>query len=430
VKLASYWLDSAPAYTNPSGVLPDRCDVAVVGAGFTGLSAALALARRGASVVVLEAAERVAAEASGRNGGHVNNGLATDYAELARKVGVERARAWYRAFDDGVDAVERLVREESIDCDFARNGKLKLATRHGQLDALRHSVERLHVDGVDADVEFLDGRQVGEEVQAEGFCGGMLYRRSAQMHMGRFAHGLASAAVRRGALILTGCCVDRLERQGRGRTHVLRTQRGNLRADQVLVASGATRHGAYASFGWLRRRIVPIGSFIIATQPLGAERAEALLRKRRTYVTVANLHNYFRLTDDHRLIFGGRARFAVSSPSSDAHSGALLRHALERCFPALTSVGIDYCWGGLVDMSRDRLPHAGEHEGLFYSLGYSGHGTQMSVLMGQRMARVLAGDTHANPWDGRAWPPIPGHFGPPWFLPAVGLYYRLKDRLA
>jgi glycine/D-amino acid oxidase-like deaminating enzyme len=147
-------------------------------------------------------------------------------------------------------------------------------------------------------------------------------------------------------------------------------------------------------------------------------------------VTVANIHHYFRLTPDHRLVFGGRARFAVSSPQQDAASGEILRAGLAETFPQLGQVRLDYCWGGLVDMTQDRLPHAGEHDGLFYSMGYSGHGTQMSVHMGERMAAVMAGDAAANPWRDRAWSAIPGHFGPPWFLPAVGMYYQLKDRFS
>jgi glycine/D-amino acid oxidase-like deaminating enzyme len=430
MKLESYWTASAPAFVPRASDLPPQCDMAIVGGGFTGLSAALALSRRGASVVVLEAGERVAAEASGRNGGHVNNGLAVDYADVAAKVGVERARDWYHAYDEAVDTVERIVRGEAIDCDFVRHGKLKLATKPAHLEALSRSAERLVRDGVDTDVEILDAARVHAEVASDRFAGGLLYKRSGQMHMGRFAAGLAQAAERRGAQIHTGTCVQRLERLGGGYAHRVHTSRGTLRAQQVLLASGAARHGGYGSFGWLRRRIVPIGSFIVVTEPLGAERASALLKERRTYVTVANIHHYFRLTPDHRLVFGGRARFAVSSPVSDAKSGEILRAGMVETFPSLADVGIDYCWGGLVDMTQDRLPHAGEREGLFYSMGYSGHGTQMSVLMGERMAAVMAGDASANPWRGRAWPAIPGHIGPPWFLPAVGLYYRLKDRLA
>jgi glycine/D-amino acid oxidase-like deaminating enzyme len=430
MKLDSYWTASAPAYQPRGADLPAQCDVAIVGGGFTGLSAALALARRGASVVVLEAGERVAAEASGRNGGHVNNGLAVDYAEVAAKVGVARARAWYHAYDAAVDAVERIVRDEAIDCDFARHGKLKMATRPAHLDALARSAERLVADGVDTDVQILDASQVRAEVASDRFFGGLLYKRSGQMHMGRFAHGLAQAAERSGAGIHIGSCVTRLERIDRSHVHRVHTSRGTLRAAQVLLANGAARHGGYGSFGWLRRRIVPIGSFIVVTEPLGAERAHALLRERRTYTTVANIHHYFRLTPDHRLVFGGRARFAVSSPTSDAKSGEILRAGMIEMFPQLQGVRLDYCWGGLVDMTRDRLPYAGERDGLYYSTGYSGHGTQMSVLMGERMAAVMAGNAAANPWQGRPWSAIPGHVGPPWFLPAVGLYYRLKDRLA
>lgn len=429
MKLESFWTASTPAFEPRAADWPAQCDVAVVGGGFTGLSAALALARRGASVVVLEAGERVAAEASGRNGGHVNNGLAVDYAEVAARVGVDQARAWYHAFDAGVDAVERLVRDEAIDCSFARRGKLKLATQPAHLQALQRSADRLSADGVDTDVEILPGDQVRDEVASDRFVGGLLYKRSAQMHMGRFAHGLAAAAQRRGAQIHTGSCVQRLERL-RGEAHRVHTPRGSIVAAQVLLANGAARHGDYGSFGWLRRRIVPIGSFIVVTEPLGEQRARALLREARTYVTVAHIHHYFRLSPDHRLVFGGRARFAVSSPTSDACSGEILRAGMLAMFPQLQGVRIDYCWGGLVDMTQDRLPHAGQRSGLYYATGYSGHGTQMSVLMGERMSAVMAGDTAANPWRDRDWPAIPGHLGPPWFLPAVGLYYRLKDRLA
>lgn len=430
MKLDSYWNDSLPATPVASAQgLPAQVDVAIVGGGFTGLSAALQLARRGASVVVLEAGATVAPEASGRNGGHVNNGLAVDYAEVADRVGVERARAWYHAYDSAVDAVERLVQQEHIDCGFLRHGKLKLATKSYQVDALHRSAERLVADGVDTDVRVLGADEVRSEVQSERFVGGLLYPRSAQMHMGRFAQGLAQAAQRQGAQIHTGTRVNRVERV-QGQVHRLHTERGVVRANQVLLATGASRHGGYGSFGWLRRRIVPIGSFIVVTEPLGAERAQALLAQRRTYTTIANIHHYFRLTEDHRLVFGGRARFAISSPTSDAASGEVLRQGLAETFPQLGKVRLDYCWGGLVDMTQDRLPHAGERDGLFYSLGYSGHGTQMSVLMGQRMAEVMAGNEDANPWKGRSWPAIPGHFGPPWFLPAVGLYFRLKDRLA
>jgi glycine/D-amino acid oxidase-like deaminating enzyme len=410
--------------------LPARAEVVVIGAGFCGLSAALALAKRGVSVVVLDANATLCAEASGRNGGHVNNGLAVDYGTLADRIGAQKARALYHEYDAAVDTVERIVREEQIDCHFVRHGKLKLASRPEHFAAMARSHERLKRDDVDHDIELLDAATVRAEVASDRYFGGLLYRKSAQMHMGQFAQGLAAAARRLGVRIHVNTPAEKLERIGKGDAYRIHTPRGVIAADKVLLATGASQHGGYGSFGWIRRRIVPIGSFILATAPLGEARAHALLAERRNYVTSANLHHYFRLSPDHRLIFGGRARFAVSNPLSDAKSGEILRAGMIDTFPQLADVKVDYCWGGLVDMTQDRLPHAGQRDGLFYAMGYSGHGTQMSVHTGERMASVMLGDAEANPWRDREWPAIPGHVGPPWFLPFLGLYFKLKDAVA
>ncbi len=427
MKLESFWTDTTAAFEGQTDALPAKADVVVVGGGFTGLSAARTLAMRGAHVVVLEASA-VAAEASGRNGGHVNNGLAVDYATVAARVGVERAAAWYRAYDDAVDTVERIVREEAIPCDFHRRGKLKLASRPAHYEQLARSFERLRREA-DPQVELVPPQRIHEEIGCDRFAGGLLFKKSAQMHMGQFGRGLAEAAARRGAQIYDHTQVQRLQRL-HGHAYRVHTPRGSIDAGQVLLATGATRHGAFSSFSFWRRRIVPIGSFIIVTEPLDASVAQALLPRQRTYTTTDTLHNYFRLTPDNRLVFGGRARFALSSPRSDARSGQVLREQLVAMFPQLRDLRIAYCWGGTVDMTQDRLPHAGETDGLYYSMGYSGHGTQMSVHMGECMARVMAGDVAANPWRNNPWPAIPGHFGTPWFLPAVGLYYQIKNKFA
>lgn len=422
MKLEPYWLDTSPRFGSGAPQPPaGTVDVAIVGGGFTGLSAALALAKAGARVAVLEAG-RVVGEASGRNGGHCNNGLSHDLAGLSATLGEERAVALYRVFNDAVDQVEALVARERIDCDFIRTGKIKLAAKPEHFAKLAKSADLLRRT-VEPDLGVVEPSRTRSEIGSDGFHGGLVFPRSAHMHMGRFGVGLAEAAARQGAAIHENAAVTGLHRLA-GHAHRVVTTRGEIEAKQVLLATGASRQGPFA---WLRRRIVPVGSFIIVTEPLAPEKAASIMPTRRTATTTKNIGNYFRLTPDNRLIFGGRARFALSSPTSDAKSGAILQARMLELFPQLAGVRIDYCWGGLVDMTADRLPRAGERDGLFYSLGYSGHGTQMSVHMGQIMARVMGGDTAANPFAGLDWPAVPGHFGPPWFLPVVGLYYRYQD---
>jgi glycine/D-amino acid oxidase-like deaminating enzyme len=266
-------------------------------------------------------------------------------------------------------------------------------------------------------------KDVRREIGSDLVYGGVVYPRSAQMHMGRFGAGLADAATRHGARIFERAPVIRLERRN-GYSHRVTTSRGFIEAKQVLLATGTSRCGPF--FYW-RRRIIPIGSFIIVTEALSANLASSIMPTRRTATTTKNIGHYFRLTPDNRLVFGGRARFALSGPRSDAKSGRILERQMLQLFPQLHGTKIDYCWGGLVDMTADRLPRAGEHDGLFYAMGYSGHGTQMSVHMGQAMAKVMMGNASANPLAGLDWPAIPGHFGPPWFLPFIGGYYRLVD---
>ncbi|WP_250527923.1 FAD-binding oxidoreductase [Caballeronia sp. GAWG2-1] len=421
MKLDSYWLDTAPAFTAAQeGPADGRVDVAVIGGGFTGLSAALALAKRGASVAVFDAG-KMGGGASGRNGGQCNTGVAQDYAALRSQLGVERAQGCYRAYAAAVDTVERLIREEGIDCDYVSTGKLKLASKTHHLAHIERTAELIRRE-VDPDIDVLTREQVRGEVQSDSFHGGLLQRHGGQMHMGKFAAGLANAAVRQGAKLFEHAEVRGITKEDGG--FRIDTARGAVSAKQVLIATGPSKHGP---FSWYRRRLAPVGSFIIVTAPLPAEELARILPKRRSYTTSRLMHNYFRVTPDARLLFGGRARFTASERPSDAKSGRILQDNLAQMFPSLASVGIDYCWGGLVDITADRLPRAGQHDGIYFSMGYSGHGTQMSTHMGQVMADVMNGKADANPWRDFDWPAIPGHTGKPWFLPLVGAYYSIKD---
>lgn len=422
MKFKSYWHDTAPTFQGAvQGPVEGHYDVAVIGAGFTGLAAARHLAKAGAKVAVLEA-ERIGWGASGRNGGHLNNGLAHSFLSAKAALGVERAVALYKAFDDSIDTIEAIVAEEGIDCNFRRAGKLKLASKPQHFDAIARNFEAVHAE-VDPDTTLLTAADLKSEIGSP-FHGAMLSKKSAMMHMGRYVVGLADAAARHGAITFEKAAVTD-HRRGNGR-HSLTTARGTVTADHVLVATGAY---SPPIFGYFRRRIVSVGSFIIATRPLTDAEIAATMPGNRTCVTSMNIGNYFRLAPDKRLIFGGRARFsATSDQSSDAKSGEILRANLLQIFPQLSGVEIDYCWGGLVDMTKDRYPRAGYVDGVWYAMGYSGHGAQLSTHLGMIMADAILGKADRNPIKGLDWPAVPGHFGKPWFLPLVGLYYKTLDR--
>jgi glycine/D-amino acid oxidase-like deaminating enzyme len=425
MKLVSYWLDTAkPAGDFRRRELPGRADVVVVGAGLTGLSTALHLARDGASVALLEA-HTVGWGASGRNGGMATPGLAIGFPTAVRRYGAGRAAAMFQAYNEAIDTVEEVVATEGIDCSFERTGRLTLACKPAHYGAFERATEQMR-SLAGQDVHLVPKSRLSEEIGSAYYHGAMVDPLGAAVHVGQLTAGLADAAAGHGASIHEQCRVLELVRRD-GYVHDVRTDMGTIRADQVVVAtSGYT--GSLTP--WLRRRIVPIGSFIVVTEPLGEDVVAGLLPNRRVASDSNHLLYYFRITPDNRLLFGGRARFAMSNQDSDLKSGRILQRGMAKVFPQLADTRIDYCWGGLVDMTLDQMVHAGERDGVFYSVGYSGHGVQMATHMGKVLAQMLGGDVSANIWQELKFHAVPGHFGPPWFLPAAGVFYKFLDRVS
>jgi glycine/D-amino acid oxidase-like deaminating enzyme len=425
VKTHSYWLDTAPAGADYSNVeVPNTADVAVVGGGLTGLSTAIHVARKGASVALFEK-ERIGWGASGRNGGMATTGLAVGISTLTARFDLDTSRRMFQAYNAAVDLVEQLVREESIECHFSRWGKLTLASKPAHFADLVATHEMLARD-FGHPTTVVPRSELKNEIDTSYYHGGLVDRLGAGLHVGKFVRGLATVAARLGVRLIEQTPVLRLQRIS-GHVHDVHTSRGTTRASQVLVGTDG-----YTGFAtpWHRRRIIPVGSFIIVTEPLGRALASELMPTGRMASDTKNLLFYFRLTPDDRLLFGGRAQYALSGPAANLKSARILRQGMLEVFPQLSNVQIDYAWGGDVGLTMDRLCHAGEHEGLYYSLGYNGHGVQMSTYMGKQMAEVMAGTPEANPWYGLPFPAVPLHFGPPWFLPFADLYYRIKDAVA
>lgn len=417
-----YWWEGLASDTGEasSSPWPARADVAVIGGGYTGLSAARTLAKGGASVVVLER-ETIGWGASSRNGGQVLTGQKVGTETLFRRLGRERAREIFGASLAAIDFVQGLVAEEGIDCAFERAGHVEAAYKPAHFDALRAHQEFLGRE-LGHEVRLIPREEQGSELGSALYHGLLLDPRSAGLHPGRYVRGLAAAARRAGADLRPHTAVSGVGREG-GR-FVVETSRGPLGADAVFVATNGYTGAATPA---LRRRIVPVGSYIVATTPLPPETAAALLPRRRMVFDSKHFLYYFRLSEDDRLLFGGRAQFTPSTAGSTRSSAEILRRAMVEVFPVLKDVALEYAWSGNVAFTRDQLPHAGQRDGVHFSMGCCGHGVGMSTYMGHVVAESILGRPDRNPFRNIPFPAIPLYTGRPWFLPLAGAWYKLRD---
>lgn len=426
MKQIPYWLDTAPPFPDRTGKpLPERADLVVIGGGLTGLSTAYHTARKGAHVVLVEK-DKVGSGASGRNGSMCTQGITIGTGEARERYGQQRARELYDAFREAVDVMEELTQKEQIDCDFQRSGRLGVAYKPQHFDSMQ-ATQRDLAENFGHETRLLSKSELRSELGSDYYHGALLDPLSAALHVGKYVHGLAEAAERAGAEIHERNAATALTRTPDG-GFLVETLQGTIRARQVMAATDAYTDKAMP---WFRKRLINVGSFIVVTEPLGEARARELIPNGRLVVDSKNIGHYIRLTPDNRLAFGGRARFAPSNPASDLKSGDVLKQELAEIFPQLADVRIDYVWGGSVGFSYDRIPHAGEANGLYYSMGYCGHGVQMATYMGRAMAEVMDGNPEANPLRGLDFPkvPVPFYNGTAWFLPFAGAYYKAKDRL-
>jgi glycine/D-amino acid oxidase-like deaminating enzyme len=409
------WIEDVAMPGRPAADLPGAADVVVVGGGYTGLSAARTLARHGVDTVVLEG-HTVGWGASGRNGGFVLPGFQPGLGELVRRGGMPWARALFQRSLEAVRYLESILGEEGIACDYARNGAVVLAGRPSHLRRLE-AEQRVLRDVMGYETVLLERAALGSEIGSDRYHGGLMDPGAGSLHPARYCAGLARAAERAGARVVEQAGVRRV-RRGAGRLEV-ETVRGTIRASQVLVA---TNGYTGAPFDRLRRRVIPIGSYIVATAPLDPALARRLVPGGRVLSDTWHLLHYFRLSPDERMVFGGRASF---TPIGTARSARLLGAAMREVFPQLGEVPVDFAWSGSVGFTLDRLPHAGRIDGVHYALGYCGHGVALSTWLGARMGAALAGAGEA-PDLGRLRA-IPLYGGRPWFLPLVGGYYRMRD---
>jgi glycine/D-amino acid oxidase-like deaminating enzyme len=425
----NFWLTTVtPAASNSPPNLPERSDVVIVGAGFTGLSAALALARRGLSTVVLEA--RTAGwGASSRNGGMVLTGLKLPVPTLVKRYGLEVVRRMYAASLESIGLVEQIAREENIQCDFSACGHLEVACKRSHFADYAASAERLQRE-FGHTLRIVPKSDLPTEIGSNIYFGGLVDDSSASLNPARFVAGLAQAAERKGAQVFEHFEVQAIDRQASNGSGIyrVRTSRGTLTAREVLLASGAYTSGYAVP---LRQKIIPIGSYIIVTQVLPPALARELSPRNRMIYDSKHFLYYYRLTPDNRMLFGGRAAFFPETESTVRQSAEILRRGMVTVYPQLRDIGVEFAWGGTLDFAFDVMPHSGTLDGMHFALGYAGHGVAAATWMGARLADVICGVPVENPFAKISFPtpPIGLRAGNTWALPLAGAYYKILDWL-
>ena len=425
-KTSPWWWEAAEPTTRDNR-LPDHTPVAVIGGGYAGLSAALSLARLGHQVTVLDA-ERIGWGASSRNGGMVSGGMKVARTALAEKLGAEQARNIAMAAAASFPFIEETIAREGIDCDYTRCGRFVAAWTPKHYDALARAADYI-ADITGLPTEMLPPSRQQEALGSGHYHGGMKAAATGSIHPGKYARGLAMAAERAGAKLIDQTRVAGIRAEGSGFCIV--TKGGEIRADAVLVATNGYSRGSdgKSAMPWLARRVVPVASYIIATEELPADMMDRLFPGRRMISDTKRVLNYYRPSPyGNQIIWGGRARFGPSAPETAAPR---LHEFMTAVFPELAKVKITHAWNGNVAFTFDFLPHIGVLDGIHYAAGCQGSGVAMATWLGHNAALKIAGAANQRfALDGLAFPTVALYNGNPnWFLPIIGGWYRLRDRI-
>lgn len=416
--LKPYWTDGLPPASGLAETLPAKVDVLIVGSGYTGLNAAIETVRGGRSTLVVDAGDP-GHGCSTRNGGQVGTSIKPSLSSLTQKYGAERAAAIRGEGMTALEWIEERIRAEGIDCDFRRTGRFHAAHSQAKFEGLAADVAGLRKEGIE--VEVVTRADQRREICTDGYYGGLVYPRHAQLQPAKYHRGLLNAALGAEAMVAGQAAVTAIRREGQ--EFVAETAKGQVRARDVIVATNGYT-GPFS--GWHRRRVIPIGSYIIATEELPKELISELFPTDRVVTDTRKVVCYYRTSPDgRRVIFGGR----VSAYETEAAlSSPALYENMCRLFPGLRGSKITHSWSGTVAYTFDELAHIGVHDGIHYSMGYCGSGVSTASYFGMRLGqKVLGRKEGQTAFDGLGFPTRPFYTGKPWFLPATVAWYRWRD---
>ncbi len=417
-----YWWEAAPRRGASAKTLPGSCDVAIVGSGFTGLSAALTLAKNGRKAVVLDSGTP-GYGASTRNGGQIGSGNQKFRVQkLIALRGRQKAEDMLREGMRMLDYIEQLIKDEAIDCHFSRCGRFRGAMRPEHYEGMARDMEDLRkIAGVDSFM--VPKSEQHSEIGSDVFFGGSVLPNDASLHPGLYHDGLMNRVEALGGEVIGNAAVTGISREAQG--FRVKTALGEISARNVIIATNGYTSGLVPELG---RRIVPVGSGLIATAELPADLMSKLLPKNRVYGNTNKVFYYFRGTPGRRrLLWGGRVGRLAASRSPRAYSH-LARKMIE-VFPELAGAPVSHAWDGLLGFTADEVPHAGRtRDGLYFMLGYSGTGVSRSIYFGHKLAlKILDDPAGKTAFDDLAFPDFPAPAVARRMVGLVETWYRLKD---
>ncbi len=419
-KARPFWWEAYAPSADDLQDVPKETPVAIIGAGYAGLSTAIELARHGIQSVVLDAAEP-GYGGSTRNGGMVSGGVSVG-KRYAGKDSKERLAALYTDAADSFTVIEQLIARENIDCEWTKSGRFGGAWCDSHYAAMQTKAELLN-QYADAGAYALPRERQREEIGSDFYRGGLVTTRAAHLHPAKYYRGLIAAARKAGVTICARAGVTKLERHGAGWR--LDTTRGAIAAKDVVVGTNGYTGQVTPE---LQRRVIPLASYIIATEELPDDLAHGLMPNNKSIYDTRRVLTYYRMSGDRkRLIFGGRAKFG---PYDAVQTAPVLYRIMTEIFPQLEGARITHAWTGNVAFTFDETPHMGRLDGLHYALGCNGSGVAMMTYLGTQTARKIAGQTnYTNAFEGDDFPTHWAYSGNPWFIPWVGRYFRARDWL-
>lgn len=419
-KARPYWWDETPRSEEAPSSLPDKTDVLIIGSGYTGLQCALQTATAGRDTLVIDA-EAIGWGCSTRNGGQISGEIKPDFSALARRYGTARALDLVGEARTALDWLAEFIEQQDIDCDFLRCGRFVAAHNPRQFEKLKTFAERQPA-GLEQPLRVVEKAEQASEIDSDYYHGGLVLERHCALDPAKYHEGLLQRARAQGARVIGHCRATSVEPGANG-FRVL-TSRGVIETRELVVATNG-----YTSrvTPWQRRRVIPIGSYMLATAPMDFERAERLMPHSRVFSDTRRVVVYFRRSaDGRRLLFGGRVSVFESDP---VKSLPALRREMLRIFPQLDDLAISHTWMGFVAFSFDSLPHLGKQDGIHYAMGYCGSGICLASYLGNRLGLQLLGDpAGATAFDTPRFETRPLYTGKPWFLASAVRYYQMLDR--